>query len=182
MQSFSETGNLRDLQREVSEWSQKNFGEVPAWMPLLGVCEELGELTAAYAEWDTQLDEVADAAADTVVFLANFCGRYDASLSKCAETYGYNMATTADCDFVTIADLMAFVGKTQHHFLKQAQGIRNQENHRFEIMVCVGRIYNAVSAVCDYLGMDLIEETQKTWTEVQKRDWKKNPETAHLDG
>lgn len=42
--------NLNDLQREVGNWADHNFGSQPPSYPLLGMSEELGELSEAYLQ------------------------------------------------------------------------------------------------------------------------------------
>lgn len=75
---MSET--LRQLQDEQRPWVQHNFGDRPSWMPLLGVMEELGELAHAHLKKAqgirTNEDhdaQAADAVADIVIFLADYC-------------------------------------------------------------------------------------------------------------
>jgi NTP pyrophosphatase (non-canonical NTP hydrolase) len=38
---------LREIQKAHKEWADRNFGNVPAHQPVLGVAEELGELVEA---------------------------------------------------------------------------------------------------------------------------------------
>lgn len=39
---------IERYQLEIKEWSKKNFGDQPSTNPLLGIMEELGELTHAH--------------------------------------------------------------------------------------------------------------------------------------
>lgn len=71
---------LRKLQDEQRPWVQHNFGDRPSWMPLLGVMEEVGELAHAHLKKAqgirTNEDhdaKAADAVADIVIFLADYC-------------------------------------------------------------------------------------------------------------
>jgi len=71
---------LRQLQDEQRPWVQHNFGDRPSWWPLLGVMEELGELAHAHLKKAqgirTNEDhdaKAADAVADIVIFLADYC-------------------------------------------------------------------------------------------------------------
>jgi len=70
------------LQREVEEWSRKNFGNQPSHLPLLGAVEEIGELAHAHlkAEQNIRTNEdhsaaKIDAVADAVIYLADYCAR-----------------------------------------------------------------------------------------------------------
>lgn len=40
--------NLDEIQEEQRLWSRDNFGMSPTWQPILGVVEEVGELSHAY--------------------------------------------------------------------------------------------------------------------------------------
>lgn len=72
--------SLRDAQRRHRQWAIYNFGEHPAWQPLLGVVEELGELAHAHLKAEqgirTTEDHSAakrDAVADIVIYLMDYC-------------------------------------------------------------------------------------------------------------
>ena len=72
--------NLKQLQDEQRPWVKHNFGDRPAWQPLLGIVEEVGELCHAHLKHaqgirtteDHQAAKV-DAVGDIVVYLADYC-------------------------------------------------------------------------------------------------------------
>ena len=70
---------IKRLQEEQKPWVAHNFGDRPAWMPLLGVMEELGELAHAFlknAQGIRKQDYDAkqkDAVADIIIYLSDFC-------------------------------------------------------------------------------------------------------------
>jgi len=71
---------LSEIQTELRPWVKHNFGVRPAWQPLLGLQEELGELSHAFLKREqgirTSEDyvlEIRDSAADLVIFLLDFC-------------------------------------------------------------------------------------------------------------
>ena len=71
---------LRQLQREMREWSERNFGEQPSYQPLLGVVEELGELAHAQLKEEqgirtneNHIEDAQDAVGDLLIFLMNYC-------------------------------------------------------------------------------------------------------------
>ena len=69
------------MQRALAPWVKKNFGDRPAWQPLLGVVEEVGELAHAHLKGvhgirgtTAEMDAKAkDAVADVVIFMADYC-------------------------------------------------------------------------------------------------------------
>lgn len=72
--------NLTELQHEVEEWHDKTFGDSPSWSYLLGLQEELGELSHSYLKrfQNIRVDEdhnlaIKDAIGDIVIFLLGFC-------------------------------------------------------------------------------------------------------------
>jgi NTP pyrophosphatase (non-canonical NTP hydrolase) len=90
---------FKQLQEEVAEWSTKNFPDtkfLPTGdlQPLLGVQEEVGELSRARlkgiqkirgtaSEWR---DAEVDAVADILVYLADYCGRRDIDMQQAIES------------------------------------------------------------------------------------------------
>lgn len=81
---------LNELQYQVNTWSRANFGDQPAYRPLLGVSEECGELCHAFLkqEQNIRMDEdhkaqMADAVGDIVIYLLDFCARSGLSLEEC---------------------------------------------------------------------------------------------------
>jgi len=73
--------HLRQVQDEQVPWVNHNFPGRPAWQPLLGAVEELGELAHAHLKADQEIrgtaeehEEAAkDAVGDIVIFLADYC-------------------------------------------------------------------------------------------------------------
>lgn len=72
--------NLLVLQDEAKEWQAKNFKDAKSYQPLLGLVEEVGELSHAHLKAeqnirtkDNHFAEKVDAVGDIVVFLAHYC-------------------------------------------------------------------------------------------------------------
>ena len=85
--------DFRDLQKEVENWSMKNFGDQSAHLPLLGVGEETGELMHAYLKMSqgirgdksVHMIELMDAVGDIVIYLLDFCSRMDVCFEDCVK-------------------------------------------------------------------------------------------------
>lgn len=85
---------LTRVQRELKPWQNHNFTGRPAWQPLLGVSEEVGELHHAYLKRAQNIRGTAeehkaaieDAIADIIVFLCDFANEeeidVEAALNK----------------------------------------------------------------------------------------------------
>lgn len=88
------TTDLPTIQREIGEWSRRNFGDqtskathqvLGSLAPLLGVTEELGELThvvlkrhqgiRGYDNYEKYKAERDDAVADLMIYLCDFAER-----------------------------------------------------------------------------------------------------------
>lgn len=83
---------LKDLQKEVAVWATHNFGNNRE--PFLGVVEEVGELAHSIlkrkqgirgSEVEHNAD-IADAVADIVIYLADFCESEKIDLQTCVES------------------------------------------------------------------------------------------------
>jgi len=71
---------LKGLQVELKPWVEHNFGSRPSWQPLLGIQEEVGELSHAYLKRaqgirteENHTENIKDAVADILIYLADFC-------------------------------------------------------------------------------------------------------------
>jgi NTP pyrophosphatase (non-canonical NTP hydrolase) len=73
------------------------------------------------------------------------------------------------------------IGKLAHHHLKNEQGIRNQENHAEAKKDAIADMLIYLTDYCNNEGFDLEALLSETWEKVRQRDWKKNPDTAHLE-
>ena len=83
---------FRDLQEQQVAWVKHNFGERPAYHPLLGAVEELGELAHAHLKSEqgirTTEDHAAnakDAVADIIIFLSDYCTAQGYDLQRIVE-------------------------------------------------------------------------------------------------
>jgi NTP pyrophosphatase (non-canonical NTP hydrolase) len=85
--------NLDILQKEVGEWSRRNFPNNKTYHPLLGIGEETGELMHAHLKLEqgirgTPEEHVAakkDAVGDIMIYMADYCERNGLDLDECVE-------------------------------------------------------------------------------------------------
>ncbi len=86
--------NLDQLQAKIVDWDvHQPWRDSPAWHNLLGLVEEVGELSHAYLkrEQGIRTDEdhtakIADAVGDIVIYLCGFCTRENISIDECIRT------------------------------------------------------------------------------------------------
>lgn len=85
--------NLKKLQREVSRWANHNFPEAKPHQPLLGLSEEVGELSHAHLKMEQgirgsvegHIIAKCDAVGDVMIFLAHYCSLNGISLDAAVE-------------------------------------------------------------------------------------------------
>jgi NTP pyrophosphatase (non-canonical NTP hydrolase) len=74
--------------------------------------------------------------------------------------------------------LMEELGELAHAHLKQAQGIRCNEDHGANGRDAVGDIVIFLADYCTQRGWSLEECITETWAEVSSRDWVRYPDTG----
>lgn len=156
---------LAQLQTETAVWIAKNFAGPtphPPHRPLLGIVEELGELDAADAE-----EDVEDAVADTVVFMADFCNAHQFDLqSLFAEAV---VSLTGDKRF----GLLESVGRLCHSVLKLEQGIRGTPaEHKLAAQKALIEILVSLLVVARAHSFSFLGAVEKTWLKVRDRVWR----------
>ena len=78
----------------ITQWQIKNFpGNENSWHPLLGLQEELGELSHAYLKRAQGIrvnekhdENIKDAVGDIFIYLLDFCRREGISFEHCLDT------------------------------------------------------------------------------------------------
>lgn len=86
--NYSKYFLLSNLQKEQSPWVEHNFGDRPAWMPLLGMMEELGELSHAFLKKAQNIrkqdyeSKQKDAIGDIVIYMSDFCNSQGYNLEE----------------------------------------------------------------------------------------------------
>lgn len=171
---------FQDFTRQVGEWSEYNFGDqkgVGAFAPLVGIVEEIGELSVAASP-----EDIVDAYADIAVYFADFCYRSSLDL---------NVAWTVSDDFdevligLVVEPLPSALGSLAHVVLKTHQGIRHYEGPEFARTQLTRAATVFWYSLVDEFEYDpqladccFHEEVWKVWNRVKERDWKKDPRTA----
>jgi len=84
---------LNELQEEQWEWTEKNFENQPAYHPVYGVVEEVGELCHALLKGEQgirgnaelHIEEAKDAVGDIMIYLAGVCTHYGFNMQECLD-------------------------------------------------------------------------------------------------
>lgn len=174
---------IRDFQAEQKEWTERNFGVGPADHPLLGIIEELGELSHAVLKAAqgirgnvTKHEEAAkDAVGDLVIYLADYATKTNVALGDLtAETTfeGFQQHDSFRLDGTPV-ELLPRIAKTLG---KVAEA--HMANDWTMISVGLGALLQEIATFCRVKGWSLDDIVTETWAEVSKRDWTKNKETG----
>lgn len=196
-----EKARFNSLANEIGEWARTNFGHndaKPEWVhdicpnirlhfiaPLIGIGEEIGEMTAALFARD--MVEVADGFADVLIYSADFCYRLQ-----------FDFAQVIQDAFVIVEknlpasprfSMQTIYGKLCHHCLKSVQGIRGYENGpnatsaiHAELVYLLWAVFMVAlpSQNQAVTPVNVLSSLEHTWTSiVAKRNWKANPANAN---
>lgn len=177
-----------ELQHDVASWAVKNFGQVQAWAPMLGLVEEVGEYFAARNSLGdySHRDEMRDALGDQAIYVLNLC-------EVSGLQFHLDVARGPDLTRKAAAEeLFGMVGFGCRAILKNSQGIRgfSWEKRRDQLRLSLRGWYlwasweavsNALVTYDTDEGSVLLPIVQQTWAQVRRRDWVKHPETAHKE-
>jgi NTP pyrophosphatase (non-canonical NTP hydrolase) len=85
---------LREFQSQHQSWLDHNFPRQAPHQPLLGMVEELGELSHAHLKYEQSIrdydetqfrSEAIDAIGDLMIYLASYCNTNRFDLQACLE-------------------------------------------------------------------------------------------------
>jgi hypothetical protein len=159
------------LMSQIGPWLDHNFPDNlgKAYRPLIGMVEELGELSLAV--WKQDTNEVADALGDTCVFMAHYCLEMDFSL----EDIYVNRRGGTDC----IPNGLFWIGQLCHAHLKLDEGIRGRpEQHLRDADMCLRGLMRYLVVVAVQHDLSLPDVVESVWLKVRQRDWQAYPGTG----
>ena len=159
---MSEINTWQELRDAVGKWSVANFGSqrgLGCLAPLLGMCEEVGELESAGTPEDRE-----DALGDILIFLMDYCYRAGVDLQGV-----YSVCPG------TVRAMSVAVGRLHHIQLKRIQRIRGMDDTPTFRSAQWGAVLNIISSV-DHLmptvTVSAFDLARAVWnTVVSKRQW-----------
>ena len=155
----------------VATWSRQNFNDqkgIEHIAPLLGLVEELGELTEAI-EQDRPVDPIHDAVGDIGIYCLDFIARAGLDV----------MEVWPDTVVKLPHSPLVYLSRMVHACLKRHQGIRGFDNDvQFKEVLTVNTQYFLHAINSRYA---LTTHTTNTWNKVvSKRNWVSNPQGPDL--
>lgn len=180
-QPNNDVGNLDfpELVTAVGEWAAFNFGKENEKRdgddPFTGMVEELcDEADVIDATPSAEILQYQDAIADFFVYFADYCYVNDVCVN--------GLSFRDDKHYMGGTK---YLGKLAHVHLKTKQGIRKFSDPVFAAEQKRTAVYELFYAVVgDYqarkLDDPLIDVINEVWDKVSQRNWKKNPDDAHI--
>lgn len=157
---------LREIQREVRDWTKANFDTSIEYHPLLGLVEEVGELAHAVLKSEQGIrgtieeHEAAaqDAIGDATIYLLDLANRQKRKIVEPSYEDG-------DDAIIDVFYLVANVGFA-------AEAFTDDED------IDLDSIAQSLSNVCSSYGWDYLEIVNTTWDKVKQRNWVKDPDNG----
>lgn len=166
---------FKKLQEEQRAWVKHNFGDRPAWHPLMGAIEELGELAHHHLKeaqgirnHEDHIAEAKDAVADIVIYLSDYCTAVNINLDEVMREQYYGV--------IWQNEPMKHIFVASHSLGVIAYEDVYQMGSPFST---IKSTINNLKSYCLLRGWNFEAIVQATWDKVKKRDWKKNPDKAH---
>jgi NTP pyrophosphatase (non-canonical NTP hydrolase) len=179
---------IKEVLTDHPTWEFNNFGEQEPIKPLLGMQEEIGELSQAVLKHSQGIrsgteeevkDKIRDAIGDVVVYLISFCNKANVGLLQViADTDKYMIRLLNDMglpDSENIRkDRMALPMWSGFCLQKLWKG-HVERDYSLVLTGVAGllkTLYNTAIACLDERISDCVK---RAWDEVKARDWKYNP-------
>lgn len=175
-----------DYMTEIGNWADIMF---PVHLPEYGIVEEIGEITHCILKRrqkirDMDKDEVffpklKDGFADTLVYLLHLCHIYKVAISFDAHRTllpgggGDVWSKTTDRTFIAAAIKSASTLLDYCEYAKPEEGLQSNL-----FMIPCQKLCNTLFLWANRYEINLIEELERTWNKVQKRDWSKDRSNA----
>lgn len=171
---------LNEIQSELKVWTEYNFGKQTPDIPILGMIEELGELSHAILKEKQgirQSDFLADkkdAISDLTIYALNYLNSIDVTINRLP------IKTNLNKD--------RFYFKTESHLIlilnKQISKLCtykiNIPNSRL-VIDNVKILFKYLEKYCKYLDIDFLTTVNEVWEQVKLRDWKKYPKDGKTE-
>lgn len=189
---------INQLQTEVNEWANRNFGTGhPSWHPLVGIIEEVGELSHCHLKMtqgirgtkEQHTAGIIDALGDIVIYMCQYAALKHCTMQEVLGEHSVNKTLGELQQWVLkyypvnephmyewrcLLDIAATAGEAakQHRPDFKSEGMVYDDKK----WVC-SALYDVLVAMCHYSNMmkiDLQQAVTEVWHEVGKRDWTKN--------
>ena len=193
-QYIAQLQEFESLQERIWAWQHANFGADKVCHPLLGMCEEAGELVHAVLKMSQGIrgseaehtDAIKDALGDILIYLIDFFRRchlgYVAPLCEFfLPPPAFQRYTMIDVEaqafhtYVAVAHLGTAADKVFYVDAALAK------SYQAEVRECAALVLQDVGGMAAMLGLPAYQCLLDTWEKVvSKRDWKVNPHSGEV--
>lgn len=168
------------MQNEISDWADRNFGDNPCYRLYLGMVEEIGEFYSSLEEINQSAKQrrtaMIDALGDWGVYTLNLCESVGLSFSLDIAAH-----EEGKIEPINERQLLGIQALGAQAILKHDQGIRGvtAEERKKRLCVMVSMMFRWAQYQSRLYALpQVLDIVQRVWSEVKKRDWKKNPVNA----
>jgi NTP pyrophosphatase (non-canonical NTP hydrolase) len=159
-----------ELQKEVGEWSVKNFGTQPPERRILGMIEELGELAHCVVKQEQKIrtntstmQKEWDAVGDLIIYMLDFCYSINLDLSSIIQQDDNRTALTG----IWTAPLIFDVCKKL--------GVLAELESNGDKLIQLDKIVLNLKIYCIAKDFNFESVVQTTWDKVKQRNWHEFP-------
>ena len=163
---------LQEIQSELKVWTEYNFGHRTPEISILGMIEELGELSHAILKEKQgirQSDFLADkkdAIADLTIYVLDYLNSINKNYSENSQ-FGN-------------ADLIESLQNISNLISDLTIDLNNERYIHYSYLVTNTIILNILD-ICKTLDIDFITTVNEVWEQVKLRDWKKYPNDGRTE-
>lgn len=155
---------LNEIQEELKVWTEYNFGHTTPEIPILGMIEELGELSHAILKekqgirQSDFLSDKKDAIADLTIYILNYCNCKNITID-----FYYAPRDIISLEVIDILQNISY-------------NISNINTEEIELdKLYMERILYYLRYICSIINVDFLTIVNKVWEQVKLRDWKTYP-------
>ena len=168
---------LSEIQAELKVWTEYNFGKQESIIPIMGMIEELGELTHAHLK-ELQgirksdfLADKKDAIADITIYLLNYFNCIDKDISLIEKVINApHEGDTSDNIILNISHKLGVLSENQMY--NKSKVVDTQY---------LSYILFSLKEYAENIELDLLTIVNETWETVKLRDWKKYPKDGRTE-
>ena len=177
--------DICEIQKEQFEWAQHNFGPQKKWWPAVGGIEEKGELARTIIKADQGIRGTpekhkamaADAIADYMIYMLNFCSLHEISLQDVLEVPRFSDFESA----ITYDNREAYrilCAEMEYHSGLMLLQIDCLAPNWTIVKSEIFHICRAVARISRALGIGFEACILDVWGDVKRRDWKRFPKNG----
>ena len=175
---------LDQLQQLVTEWASRNFPNAHAWEPLIGMCEEVGELFHAHLKAHQGIRGSAaehhaakiDSVGDAMIYLAHYCALSKLNLANrfddCLQLNSEEQCGAVSHQILALRIQVA-AGKMADDYCFPMLDSKSKEKSINAFLI-------ALVKYCQSQEIELCHAVETTWAQVSKRDWQKNKDNGNV--